>query len=66
MAIDTSNAKNELPALLTTAQVADWMGVGAATVRIWARDGKLPTLPRMGDYRFSRDALILWMEKNDE
>ena len=45
------------PALLTTAQVAERLGVDEATVRRWQREGKLNGVRVGKDWRFEEDGL---------
>ncbi len=52
----TGLANGERPRLLTTAQVADLLGVTRATVVTWARQGRFDGVQygRRGIYRFER------------
>lgn len=58
---------DNLPILLTTEEVADWLRVSEVTIRKWARSGLLPsrtipygTRPR---YRFMRADVLEFAER---
>lgn len=55
--------KSELPELMTTRQVAGWLGLTERTVRDWAWGEKIPALNLSGEWRFSRAALRRWLDE---
>ncbi len=48
--------------LLSTADVARWLGVAARTVCLWAECGEIPALKIGRQWRFREDELHHWLE----
>lgn len=51
----------KLPRLLTTAEVAEWLGYCPRHVARMARQGRLPGQVIGGSYRFREDRLLAWL-----
>lgn len=64
--MDEKQNRNELPPVLTTEQVAQLLGLSAFTIREYARAGKIPAKKVGKAWRFSRGALIRWLETPEE
>ena len=48
--------------ILNAEEVAELLGYSIHTVRLLAREGKLPARKIGREWRFSRDALLKWIE----
>ncbi len=55
--------KEELPPIMTIAEVAKYLGLHELTVRRLAREGELPALKLGRQWRVKRDLLEKWIEK---
>lgn len=49
------------PSLLTTAQVATWLGISPRTVCLWAECSELPGIKVGRQWRFDREAIEQWL-----
>jgi excisionase family DNA binding protein len=63
---DAALPATRLPALLTVAEAAAYMGVRVKTVYAWVAAGRLPCLRAGGAIRFEYDALIAWLGGREE
>jgi excisionase family DNA binding protein len=55
-------SKEDLPQILTIAQVAEFLGLHELTVRRLAREGELPALKLGRQWRVKKDLLEKWIE----
>lgn len=55
----------DVPPIMNVRQAAKLLGLSPYTVREFARDGKIPAKKVGRAWRFSRDALIRWLETPD-
>ncbi len=55
--------KEELPPIMTIAEVAKYLGLHELTVRRLAREGEIPALKLGRQWRVKRDLLEKWIEK---
>lgn len=53
------------PDVMSAEEAAEFLGVTAATVRKQAREGRLPGRKIGREWRFSREALLRWLEGAD-
>lgn len=60
--MDEKQGRTDLPPVLTTEQAAELLGLSPFTIREYARTGKIPAKKVGKAWRFSRDALIRWLE----
>ncbi len=56
-------AKENLPPIMTIAEVAQYLGLHELTVRRLAREGQIPALKLGRQWRVKRDLLEKWIEK---
>ncbi len=57
------NSEQELP-LLTSAQVAYWLGVSQRTVCLWAELDEIPAFKLGHQWRFREDDIRNWIQKH--
>jgi excisionase family DNA binding protein len=55
--------KDNLPSIMTIAEVAAYLGLHELTVRRLAREGAIPALKLGRQWRVKRDLLEKWIEK---
>jgi excisionase family DNA binding protein len=55
--------KENLPPIMTIAEVAEYLGLHELTVRRLAREGAIPALKLGRQWRVKRDLLERWIEK---
>jgi excisionase family DNA binding protein len=53
-------------ALLTTQQVARWLGVSSRTVCLWAECSELPALKVGRQWRFRREGIARWITQSEK
>jgi excisionase family DNA binding protein len=56
---------DRLDTLLSTEEVAEYVGVGQATVYRWCREGSLPAVKIGRRWRVRRSALVVFVRKNE-
>jgi len=61
--MSTVNAHSNRQRLLTSRDVADWIGVSARTVCLWAELGELPALRVGRQWRFRATELEAWLHR---
>ena len=59
--IQRSNDRRRLP-LLTSTQVAGWLGMSQRTVCLWAELEEIPAFKLGHQWRFREDAVRRWLE----
>lgn len=51
--------------LLTVDQAADYLGVSAYTMRLWARERKVPAIQLGRYWRFRESSLATWVDDQE-
>jgi excisionase family DNA binding protein len=51
--------------LLTSAEVAEWLGVGVKLVQRRAREGELPAIWTGSEWRFRRGSIDGWLDEQE-
>ena len=51
--------------LLTIEEVADYLRVKKRTVYDWAKKGKIPAVKTVGQWRFMKDRIDLWLDSSN-
>jgi len=54
--------KAQISRLLTTNQVASWLGVSDRTIRLWAECSEIPASKVGYQWRFSHEKVNLWLK----
>jgi excisionase family DNA binding protein len=49
--------------LLSTAKVAQWLGISTRTVCLWAECGEIPAVKVGRQWRFREDELRRWLDR---
>ena len=52
------------PSLLSTAQLAAWLGISTRTVCLWAECSQLPAVKVGRQWRFHREAIEEWLAED--
>ena len=52
--------------LLTIEEVADYLRVKKRTVYDWAKKGKIPAVKTVGQWRFMKDRIDVWLNSSNE
>lgn len=55
--------KEDFPAIMTIAEVSEYLGLHELTVRRLAREGQLPALKLGRQWRVKKDLLEKWIEQ---
>ena len=53
-------------ALMTIDEVADYLRVKKRTIYEWLKSGKIPAIKTVGQWRFKKDKIDLWLESQQE
>lgn len=48
--------------LMTIEEVANYLRVKKRTVYAWLKEGKIPAIKAVGQWRFKRDKIDAWLE----
>ena len=49
-------------ALMTIEEVAEYLRVKKRTIYQWVREGKIPAIKTVGQWRFKRDKIDAWLD----
>jgi excisionase family DNA binding protein len=62
----TQPSKISEPALMTMEEVADYLRVKKRTVYEWVKNGKIPAIKAVGQWRFKKIQIDRWLESQQE
>ena len=62
----TQPSRMSEPALMTMEEVADYLRVKKRTVYEWVKNGKIPAIKTVGQWRFKKIQIDHWLESHQE